>query len=51
MKSKSLISAGTKLRVVATNKKTFKEEETIMTFADWSVLQKSSKFYYKAYQV
>lgn len=42
------LSADTKLKVIAINKITFEEHETIMTYSEWINLNKSTKFYYKS---
>lgn len=51
MKQQTLISADVKLKVIAINKITFKEHESIRTYIEWINLNKSSKFYYKAVQL
>ena len=51
MKQQTLISADVKLKVIAINKQTFEEHETIMTYIEWMNLDKSTKFYYKAVQI
>jgi hypothetical protein len=42
------LAADTKLKVIAINKITFEEHESIMTYIEWINLNKSTKFYYKA---
>ena len=51
MKQQQIISADTKLKVIAINKKTFEEHETFMTYIEWIKLNKSTKFYYKAIKI
>lgn len=48
---KHLISADVKLKVIAINKQTFEEHETIMTYSEWINLNKSTKFFYKAVKI
>ena len=45
---KQLISADAKLKITAINRKTKKEHETIMTYAEWVKLKKSFNYDWKA---
>jgi hypothetical protein len=45
------LAADTKLKVIAINKITFEEHESIMTYIEWINLNKSTKFYYKAVSI
>ena len=48
---KHLISADAKIKVIATNRKTFEEQEKIMTYIEYVNMKRSYKFYYKALAV
>jgi len=45
------LSADVKLRIVATHKETLQQFTSYMTYSEWMLLKKNSKYNYNAYQV
>jgi hypothetical protein len=45
------LSAEVKLRIVATHKDTLQQFTSFMTYSEWMLLKKNSKYNYLAYQI
>lgn len=45
------LSADVKLRIVATHKETLQQFTSFMTYSEWMLFKKNSKYNYNAYQI